>query len=375
MIYIDVSAAVHSRAGLGRYSETLARSVADRLPGQVALFHNLGQGGQLPSSLSDLPRRQVGWGYKPWRMVVLLAHYGRLPFNRFVPGARLFHSTEHLLMPLRGVPTVLTIHDLIPWLFPDYHKKLNYWYLNLAMPLFCRRATAIVAVSQATRQDIVAHFGIDPAKIHVVYEAAAPHFRPPDEADIERVRREHRLPGQYLLHLGTIEPRKNLVRLLDALLILRQKHPELRLVLVGSKGWLYDDLFARIETDRLTDVVQPLGWVSDADLPAVIGGAALAVQPSLYEGFGLPILEYMACGQVVAASRSSSHPEVGGEAAAYFDPGSSQEMAAVIDRLLEDENEYRHRRQLGLVQAQQFSWQRAAQETIAIYEQLLGPIS
>lgn len=375
MIYIDVSAAVHGRAGLGRYSEALARSIADRLPGQVALFHNLGRDGMLPRSLSDLPRRQIAWGYKPWRLALLLAHYGRLSFGRLVPDARLFHSTEHLLMPLRGVPTVLTIHDLIPKLFPDYHKKLNYWYLNLAMPLFCRRATGIVAVSQATRQDIVTHFGIDPAKIHVVYEAAAPHFHPPKEREIERVRQQYQLPEQYLLHLSTIEPRKNLIRLLEALQILRHKRPDVELVLVGSKGWLYDDFFARVKAEGLTDVVRTLGWVPDADLPAVISAAALAVQPSLYEGFGLPILEHMACGQVVAASRTSSHPEVGGEAAAYFDPGSSQEMAAVIERLLQDNNEYQQRRQLGLAQAQKFSWQRAAQETIAVYEQLLDPIS
>jgi alpha-1,3-rhamnosyl/mannosyltransferase len=114
-----------------------------------------------------------------------------------------------------------------------------------------------------------------------------------------------------------------------------------------------------------------LGWVPDDDLPAVLAAADLAVQPSLYEGFGLPILEHMACGQVVAASSSSSHPEVGGEAAAYFDPQNVEEMTAVLHRLLTDKEEYRHRQQLGLKQAAQFSWQRAAKETIAIYDQLL----
>ncbi len=121
----------------------------------------------------------------------------------------------------------------------------------------------------------------------------------------------------------------------------------------------------------LQDVVLPLGWVPDEDLPAVLAAADLAVQPSLYEGFGLPILEHMASGQVVAASNASSHPEVGGEAAAYFDPENVEEMTAVIHRLLTDKDEYRHRHQLGFQQAAQFSWARAAQETIAIYDQLL----
>lgn len=372
MIYVDVSAAVHSRAGLGRYSQRLAQALASACPGRIGLFHNQGRDGRLPPELEGLPRRNVRLGYKPWRLAVLLGQVGRLPFNRLVPGVELFHSTEHLLLPLRGVPTVLTVHDLIFKLFPSYHKPLNYWYLNLAMPLFCRRADAIIAVSEASRRDIIEQYGVEPAKIHVVYEAAADYFRPPAPEEIEMAREKYGLPDQFLIHLSTVEPRKNLDRLLDALLLLRRDFPRLRLVLVGAKGWLVDDFFARLERDALLDVVLSLGWVPDEDLPAVIAAADLAVQPSLYEGFGLPILEHMACGQVVAASNSSSHPEVGGEAAAYFDPLDVEQMAAVIGRLLADEDEYEKRRELGLQQAQRFSWERAAQETLAVYESLLA---
>lgn len=371
-IYLDVSAAVHARAGLGRYSERLAEAVHQARPEQVALFYNQGRQGQLPAALAGIPSQRVKLGYKPWRLAVLLANYGRIGFNRLVPGAALFHSTEHLLMPLRGLPVVLTVHDLIYKLYPAYHKKLNYWYLNLAMPLYCQRAAGIIAVSQATKQDIVRHYGIDPAKIQVVYEAAAEHFRPPDPAEVERVRRQYQLPDRFLLHLSTIEPRKNLDRLMDALLILRQTHADLGLILAGAKGWLYDDLFERIAAEGLADAVRPLGWVPDADLPAIIAAASLAVQPSLYEGFGLPILEHMACGQVVAASQSSSHPEVGGEAAAYFEADDPREMAAVIKRLLDNEGEYQQRRQMGLQQARKFSWRRAAAETLAVYDQLMA---
>lgn len=372
MLYLDVSAAVHSRAGLGRYSERLAPAVHRLHPDRTAVFFNQGRDGVLPSSLAELPRRSVRLGYKPWRMAVLLAHLGRIGFNRLVPDAALFHSTEHLLMPLRGVPTVLTIHDLIFKLFPAYHKRLNYWYLNWAVPIFARRADRIIAVSEATKRDIVQQYSIDAGKIRVVYEAASPHFRPPTAEQIAAARARYHLPEQFLLHLSTIEPRKNLSRLLDALVELRRERPGLRLALVGSKGWLYDDLFARIARDGLQDAVQPLGWIPDDDLPAVIAAADLAVQPSLYEGFGLPILEHMACGQVVAASRSASHPEVGGEAAAYFAPDDTAEMTAVIGRLLRDRAEYAHRRDLGLAQAARFSWQRAARETSAVYAELLA---
>lgn len=373
MITIDVSAAVHGRAGLGRYSENLVNALVAQGGAKVALFYNQASDAPFPNHLpQNTPRSRVRLGYKPWRLAVLLAQLSGLSFRRFVPQATLFHSTEHLLFPLPDRPTVLTVHDLIFKLFPAYHKRLNLWYLNRAMPLFCERATAIIAVSESTKRDIVQHYGIDPAKIDVIYEAAAEHFKPPSASAIQQVRELYDLPRRYIIHLGTIEPRKNLDRLLDALLAARQEIPELKLVLAGARGWLFDDFFARIEAQNLASVVQTLGWVPDDDLPAIIAAADLAVQPSLYEGFGLPLLEHMASGQVVAASNRSSLPEVGGDAAAYFDPTDVQQMTEVILRLLSNQEEYQRRRELGLLQARRFSWEHAARETSALYDRLLA---
>lgn len=373
MIYIDISAAVHSRAGLGRYSQHLATALLAQQPEEYALFYNRGADGRFPSGLPDnIPLKSISLGYRPWRMAILMAQKNHLSFKRLVPEATLFHSTEHLLFPLAKTPTVLTVHDLIYKLYPAYHKRLNLWYLNQAMPLFCERAKAIIAVSEATKRDIVQNYAIDPQKIHVVYEAAADHFAPPEPGKIEQVRQKYELPRRFLIHLSTIEPRKNLDRLLDTLLAVRQVFPDMRLVLAGSKGWLYDDFFVRLASSGLENIVRPLGWVPDEDLPAVLAAADLAVQPSLYEGFGLPILEHMASGQVVAASNAASHPEVGGEAAAYFDPTDVAEMTAVVLRLLKSKDEYRRRRELGLLQASKFSWQRAAKETRAVYDRLLA---
>ena len=373
MIYIDISAAVHSRAGLGRYSQHLATALLAQQPEEYALFYNRGADGRFPLGLPDnIPQKSISLGYKAWRMAILMAQKNHLSFKRLVPEVTLFHSTEHLLFPLAKTPTVLTVHDLIYKLYPAYHKRLNLWYLNQAMPLFCERAKAIIAVSEATKRDIVQNYAIDPQKIHVVYEAAADHFAPPEPGKIEQVRQKYELPRRFLIHLSTIEPRKNLDRLLDTLLAVRQVFPDMHLVLAGSKGWLYDDFFARLASSGLENIVRPLGWVPDEDLPAVLAAADLAVQPSLYEGFGLPILEHMASGQVVAASNAASHPEVGGEAAAYFDPTDIAEMTAVILRLLKSKDEYRRRRELGLLQASKFSWQRAANETRAVYDRLLA---
>ena len=371
-IYIDVSPAVHSRAGLGRYAESLAGALVRQTPGRFALFYNAtGRPRALPG-LEGVPRRSVRLGYKPWRMAVWLGQLAGIGFDRLLPHAELYHATEHLLMPLHRVPTVLTVHDLIFKLFPRYHKRLNYWFLNAAMPLFVQRADAVIAISQATRRDLITHYGTPPEKITVVYEAAAPGFRPPTPKAVAAVRARYGLPERFLLTVGTIEPRKNLVRLLKALVRLRRDDSDLHLVVVGSRGWLYEDFFRRRTELGLEDVVHLPGYVPDEDLPAVYGAATVVVMPSLYEGFGLPVLEAMACGVPVVSSRAASLPEIGGEAARYFDPTNVEEMAAVLAQVLRDTDLRAEMRAAGLEQAARFSWERTARETMAVYEKVLG---
>jgi glycosyltransferase involved in cell wall biosynthesis len=375
-VYLDVSAAVHSRAGLGRYAETLARHlVASDGDGQCyALFYNRDRTIRPLVGLEAVPTRTVRAGYKPWRMAVLLGQWGRIGFNRLVPGVTLFHATEHLLMPLRGVPTVLTVHDLIFRHLPQHHKRLNYWYLNLAMPLYVRRADAIIAVSECTRRDLIAAYSVPPGKVTVVYEAAAPHFAPASADEVVRVRARYGLPERFLLTVGTIEPRKNLSRLLAAFEIVAQRGLVDAWVVVGRPGWLYDDFFARLEASPVRDRVILPGFVPDEDLPAVNAAAMAAVLPSLYEGFGLPVLEAMACGTPAVCSNASCLPEFGGAAARYFDPKDAEAMAAALVEMLADEALRHEMRRRGLQQAALFSWQRAARETRALYDRLLGEV-
>ena len=370
--YIDVSTAVHSRAGLARYAESLTRHlVADDGNRQdYALFYNRNRTVSPLVGLEDIPTRTVWAGYKPWRMAVLLGQWMRLGFNRLVPGARLFHATEHLLMPLHGVPTVLTVHDLIFWRFPQYHKRLNYWYLNLAMPLYARRADAIIAVSECSRRDLVAAYGVPPEKVTVVYEAADPRFTPPSADEIARVRSQYGLPERFLLTVGTIEPRKNLSRLLSAFEIIARQGLVNAWVVVGRPGWLYDEFFARLEASLLREKVILPGFVPDEDLPAVNAAATVAALPSLYEGVGLPVLEAMASGAPVVCSSTSSLPEFGGDAARYFDPTAVESMATVLAEVLSDDDLCQEMSRQGLQQATRFSWKRAAKETRALYDKL-----
>jgi glycosyltransferase involved in cell wall biosynthesis len=245
-IYIDISAAVHGRAGLGRYAESLARALVQEYPERFAFFYNRDRETSPLAGLERVATQTVRAGYKPWRMAVWLGQLLGLGFERLVPEAELYHATEHLLLPLRRVPTVLTVHDLIYHLFPEYHKPLNYWFLNWAMPLFVRRARAVISVSESTKQDLMRCYGVHPDKITVIYEAAAPHFRPASPEAVAAVRARYGLPEDFILAVGTIEPRKNLSRLLDAVQRLRQKGDNARLVVVGSKGWLYEGFFRRL---------------------------------------------------------------------------------------------------------------------------------
>jgi glycosyltransferase involved in cell wall biosynthesis len=370
-IYIDVSSAVHAKAGIGRYAGSLARALVEAQPGRVALFYNRVRDTQPPAGLEAVPARTVRAGYKPWRMAVWLGQVARIGFDRLVPGAELFHATEHLLPPLRGVPTVLTVHDMIFKLFPQHQKPLNYRYLNATMPLYCRRADAILTVSEASKRDIVAHYGLDPAKITVIHEAASPEFVPSPRHVVEEASRRYGLPERFLIHVGTIEPRKNLTRLVEALQRLRDEGLTIPLVVVGGKGWLYDDFFCRLAELDVRDAVQFPGYVPSADLPLLYNAATAVAMPSVYEGFGLPVLEAMACGTPVVSSDASCLPEIGGAAARYFDPYDVAAMADAIRDVWTDVDLRQEMRQRGLQQAARFSWERAANQTLAVYQRVL----
>ncbi len=375
-LYLDVSAGVNVSSGLGRYSRSLTHALIPYLEKPPALFYNYIEGRTKPiEGLPELPATRIKLGYKAWRMAVWMGQLTGRDLRRLTPGVEVFHAMEHLLMPLNRqpkVPTVMTVHDLIFELFPEHHKTLNHLFLTRAMPLFVQRADAIITVSEASKRDLMEHYGTPAEKITVVYEAADAHFQPPTPEKMAEVRAKYHLPEQFLLVVGAIEPRKNYSRLVEALMILRQKHPDLKLVVVGSKGWLYEPFFQRIEELQAGEHVIFPGYVPDDDLPAVYGAATITVMSSIYEGFGLPILEAMACGSPVVCSQSSSLPELGGDVVHYFDPLTIDSMVAGLDAVIGDEALQQKMRLAGPTQAAKFSWERTAQETIGVYEQISG---
>jgi glycosyltransferase involved in cell wall biosynthesis len=373
MIYVDVSAAVHRRAGLGRYAESLTRALMGSAGGRrsYALFFNRERGIAPLSGLEHLPASTVTLGYKPWRMLVWLGQLAHVGFDRLLPQGALFHATEHLLLPLRSVPTVLTVHDLIFRHLPEHHKSLNRRYLNLTLPLYCRRANHIIAISECTRRDVMTAYDLPPEKVTVIYEAADPRFCPQTRDRVTTVRQHYGLPEQYILFVGTIEPRKNLTRLLRAFEAVHREGLCDALVIVGKRGWLYGDFFAELERSPVRDAVLLPGYVPDEALPAIYAGARALAFPSLYEGFGLPVLESMACGTPVACSDTSSLPEVAGGAALYFDPDSQGAIFETLRQLLSDPALRSELVQRGLGRAARFSWDRVAAETEAVYEAVM----
>jgi glycosyltransferase involved in cell wall biosynthesis len=333
-------------------------------------FYNRPGEARVDPPLDRLPRLTTNLATKPWRMSALLAHFARIPQDRIFPGVDLFHATDHLLPRLSRVRSVFTLHDLVFCFYPQTHKPLNRWFLTLMMPRFLRAADAVIAVSESTKRDAMQTYDLDEAKIKVIYEGVNPRFRRSSPGVISSVLHKYDLRERYILSVGTIEPRKNLTSLLEAYVAIRNQDSQLKLVIVGKRGWLYEGFFRRLSELGLENEVIFPGFVPDEDLPALYSATDLFVFPSLYEGFGLPVLEAMACGAPVVTSNTSSLPEVAGEAALLVDPNSVEALARAMRDVLDNRALRHDLRARGPKQAAKFSWEKAARETLTIYTSL-----
>jgi len=371
-ICLDLSPAVHGRAGMGRYAQELATALlAEGGEQEYMVFYNSAGTAELDGALASLPCLTTHLPDKPWRLRVLLAHLAGRAQDGLFPGVGLFHATDHLLPCFSAVPSVFTLHDLTCRLYPAAHTPLNRWFHLLLMPRFLRQAEAVIAVSECTRRDAVRLYRLDEQKVRVIYEGVSPRFRPASPAEMARVRQRYRLPERFVLFVGTIEPRKNLSTLLAAFASLRAQGAPQRLVVAGRKGWRCGAFFARLRELGVEEEVVLPGRVDEADLPALYSAAELFAFPSLYEGFGLPVLEAMACGTPVVCSASSSLPEVAGEAALLAEPADVAAWVGAMGRALADPALRATLRAAGLVRAQRFTWQAAAQRTQQVYRAII----
>ncbi|MCK4471392.1 MAG: glycosyltransferase family 4 protein [Anaerolineae bacterium] len=285
-------------------------------------------------------------------------------------GAHLVHGPAFVGPLLAPCPVVITIHDLSFIRFPTLFRPANRLYLTVLTRLSARRARRLIAVSAHTAAETTRLLGVPSERIDVVYHGVDPAFHPLPADEVTVFRQRRGLPERFVLCVGTLEPRKNQTRLVEA--FARIHDGQVKLVLVGGKGWLYDELFTRVEALGLSKEIIFPGYVMNDELPLWYNAATILAYPSLYEGFGMPVLEAQACGTPVLTSNVSSLPEAAGDAASMVDPYDVEALAAELDRLLTDKPLRHELRKRGLAHASQFTWPLMAQETADVYRRVLA---
>ncbi len=372
-IGIDYTSAVRQRAGIGRYTRELVAALLSLQDAhQYTIFAATGGLEARDWSLA-IQRRDVRVRSLPlsddW--LARLWHRLRLPVPVEVITGPLdvFYSPDFALPPtLRGTKTLLTVHDLSFVHHPDAFLPSLRRYLEDIVPRSVDRADLVLADSAHTRSDLISLLDVSPEAVTVLYPGVESRFSPePELGERDRLRDRYGIADRpYILSVGTLQPRKNYLHLMEGFIRLPAHiGAGLQLLVAGGRGWLCDDIVAEADKHRS---IRLLGFVEEEDLPALYRGACLFALTSLYEGFGLPVLEAMACGVPVVCSMSSSLPEVAGDAALLVDPLISDEITQAISRVLEDENLREEMVSRGLVQATRFTWERSAQQLLGLIE-------
>lgn len=335
---------------------------------RISCFPFLDLPGQLDHERSPLPRLNT------WLRLAYVHGFNKVPLaarNLLAPKADLFHISIHLHQPPTRTPISTTIHDMTVWLAPETHTpgnvRANKEFAERVYP----QARGLIAVSRATRDDACRLLGLDERKVEVIPNGIGPAYFDVPETEAERVRAAYQLPRNFALYLGTIEPRKNVPRMLDAWLRLHEdERQDWQLILAGPVGWEQEATVERIRQGGAS--VRYLGYVAEADLPGLFRGAGFFVYPSLYEGFGLPPAQALAAGVPVLTSGISSLPEVCGPGAVYVDPRSEAELAGAFARLIAEPEMRRGLAAAGRTHVAGFTWANAAKQSLRFFERIAG---
>lgn len=342
---------VVNRVGIGEYAYELLLQFSKNTDHKFVIYLK-------SKPISDLPKEKEGWRYKVIGPKKFWTQF-RLPLELFF-GERpnVFFSPSHYAPRKSPVPTAISIMDLSYVRFPALFRKKDLYQLVNWTKYSAKNAGKIFTISLASKNDIIKEYKVPPEKVVVTYPGIKEEKPMPNNKSSF---------GDYILFVGTLQPRKNIVRLVEAFSKLKG---ELNLVIVGKKGWLFEEILKAPKKFSVSDRVKFLDFVKDEDMPSLYKNAVCFCLPSLYEGFGLPILEAMKYGCPVVLSNVSSLPEAGGDAAVYVDPEDVESIANGLERVVSDERLRKDLIQKGLLHVKKFSWEKTAEETLKVLEEV-----
>jgi len=372
---INATALLYPGTGIATYTRNLADALLQTNEVDILFFYGFGWSGNVRdvaipalNLLGKLAKKLVPNAYEVSRFL-----QQRL-FRKGLVGYRpdIYHDPNYLSFRFDG-PIVITVHDLSHVRYPETHPAIRVKAMNKFLPQAMETASNIIVDSGFVKDEVVNHFGVDPHKVHVIYLGVGENYAPRSAEELGSVLARFDLSAKsYIFAVGTLEPRKNLIQVIDAYVglpeAIRKSTP---LVIAGMKGWLSGQIEARIRKHEERGEVRWLGYVPAETLPLLYSGASMLVYPSLYEGFGLPVLEAMASGIPVITSNRASLPEVAGDVGLAVEPADVEGLRAYMRSLIEDKDEAARRGSLGIARARLFTWQACAQQTLAVYKKAI----
>lgn len=362
-IGIDATVLTRELTGVGIYTARLIKALCEAIDEeQILLFAHKDLVPEIPEGDNLTIIKQYAPNFHIFLQTIL-------PFLINKRDVDVFHGPNFYLPLLGNTPKVVTIHDLSAQLFPDQHSLKHRLSQKMLKPSL-KAADKVIAVSKSTSRDLVEHGYAERAKIEVVHNGVDPEYTPQRKGKVESIKEKYALPDRFILFVGTLEPRKNVISLIEAFRELVSEGREMKLVLAGGKGWGYKEIYRRVEDLDLEERVIFTGYVPSDDLPALYSAAEIFCYPSLYEGFGLPPLEAARCKTPVVTSRRSSLPEIIGDGGLLVDPSQPTEIAQALLRILEDHGLRKELVEKGKRRAEQFTWKRCARKTLEIYKDL-----
>lgn len=372
-IGIDISLTIGEKAGVGYYSANLVEALAKiDLYNQYILypfFYHIYHPDFKSAVVPIQSNFKLHFKKIPKKIIDIIWN-SQIPKKWIFGNVDILHSTTFCVPEDYDGKLIVTIYDISFLTLPECHTEANRQHCMKGTLEAVKHADAIIAISHHGKKELLKYFDISQDKITVIHLAAKEIFKPSCLEEQSRVLTKYHIPRNYILTVGSYEPRKNISTLIKAYILLpesiKKEHP---LVIVGGKGWLNSEVDLLIESQSSTQILR-VGYVDEQDLPALYSAASVFVYPSLYEGFGLPILEAMSCGVPVITSNTSSMPEIGGDAALYFDPKNVNELKNCLISIIDNSEMKSKLREMGLIHVKNFSWDKTARETLKLYEMI-----